>query len=77
MSSQLPLFCQYSLKPGEEETAVTVCSLDAINREQYNTLFADVLIPYKLLKIEESIGEGIHTTTHSQQFKMDNRQSIS
>ena len=51
----------YHKQPGDEETTVTVCTLNEMDREQYKTLFADILISYEQLEIGKSIGEGIDT----------------
>ena len=50
---------------GNKETTTTVRALNASDRKQYETMFADVLISHKLLEIGESIGQGRLTTTHS------------
>jgi len=57
MSSQLSFS---NKQPGDEETTVTTCTLNEMDREQYKTLFADILISYELLEFGESIGEGRH-----------------
>ena len=60
MNSQLSFSHKYTLQPGDDETAAaTVCALNKMDREQYETLFVDILISYELLEIGESIGEGI------------------
>jgi len=58
MSSQPTISHKYSLQPGDEEITVTASTLNEMDREQYETLFADFLISYELLKIGESIGGG-------------------
>ena len=58
MSSQPTFSHKYSLQPGDEETTITASTLNEMDREQYETLFADVLISYELLEIGESIGGG-------------------
>ena len=60
MSSQPTFSHKYSLQPGDEETTVTASTLNEMDREKYETLFADVLISYELLEIGESIGGGRH-----------------
>ena len=47
--------------PGDEKSTVTACTLNEMDREQYKTLFADILISYEQLEIGKSIGEGIDT----------------
>ena len=62
MRFQLSFSHKYFLQPGDEETTVTASTLNEMDREQYETMFADVLISYELLEIGESIGEGRHRT---------------
>ena len=59
-SSQPTFPHKYTLQPGYEEITVTASTLNKMGRVQYETLFADVLISYELLKIGESIGRGKH-----------------
>jgi len=60
MRFQLSFSHKYFLQPGDEETTVTASTLNEMDREQYETMFADVLISYELLEIGESIGGGRH-----------------
>jgi len=60
MSSQPTFSHKHTLQPRDEEITVTASTLNKMDRVQYETLFADVLISYELLKIGESIGGGKH-----------------
>ena len=44
MSSQPTFSHKYSLQPGDEETTVTASTLNEMDREQYETLFAEDLL---------------------------------
>ena len=65
MNSQLSFSHKYSLHPGDVDEEEITCTLNEVDREQYETMFEDVLISYELMEIGESIGEGRHRKIHS------------
>ena len=65
MRFQLSFSHKYFLQPGDEETTGKASTLNEMDRKQYETMFADILITYELLEFGESIGEGRHRTTRS------------
>lgn len=68
ISSQLSAPLQeHVMQPGGAGT--TVSTLSVLDRNQYEGLFADVLISHELLEIGESIGEG-RLNTNSQVHKL-------
>ena len=64
-SFQLSFSYKAFLQPGDEETTGKASTLNEMDRKQYETMFADILITYELLEFGESIGEGRHRTTRS------------